>query len=100
DARASVSGAAVRDAGYDRTPAQGARALKAAQRSLLRAYRKYPVVIEVELGKTRHYPAFQFRDGKIIDALAEINRMFATTYADTDPTLLASALLDWWQTSH
>src|SRR5699024_4745861 len=42
----------------------------------------------------------QFRDGKIIDALAEINRMFVTTYADTDPTLLASALLDWWQTSH
>ena len=26
--------------------------------------------------------------------------MFVTTYADTDPTLLASALLDWWQTSH
>ncbi|MFX4270875.1 Abi family protein [Propionibacteriaceae bacterium Y1685] len=100
ETRASLTGAEVIDAEYDRTPEQAARAMKAAQRSLLRAYRKYQVVIEVELGKTRHYPAFQFRDGKIIDALAEINRMFATTYADTDPTLLASALLDWWQTSH
>lgn len=74
--------------------------MKAAQRSLLRAYRKHQVVIEIELGKTKHYPAFQFRDGKIIDALAEINKTFATAYADTDPTLLAAALLDWWQTPH
>src|SRR5699024_1793095 len=99
ETRASLTGAEVIDAEYDRTPEQAARAMKAAQRSLLRAYRKYQVVIEVELGKTRHYPAFQFRDGKIIDALAEINRMFATTYADTDPTLLASAMLDWWPPS-
>ena len=58
--------------------------MKAAQRSLLRAYRKHQVVIEIELGKTKHYPAFQFRDGKIIDALTEINKTFATAYADTD----------------
>lgn len=46
----------------------------------------------------KHYPAFQFRDGKIIDALAEINKAFVTACGDAQPTLVAAALLDWWQT--
>jgi hypothetical protein len=45
-----------------------------AQRGLLRTYLKYEVVIEIELGRTKYYPAFQFRGGKVIDALAEINK--------------------------
>lgn len=100
ETRAALTRAEVAGTEHYRTPEEAARAMKAAQRSLLRAYRKHQVVIEIELGKTKHYPAFQFRDGKIIDALAEINKTFATAYADTDPTLLAAALLDWWQTPH
>lgn len=70
------------DAERTRTPAQAARAKKAAQRSLLRTYLKHNVVIEVELGGTKFYPAFQFRDGKIIDALAEINQALAPRAAE------------------
>lgn len=100
ETRAALTRAEVTEAEHDRTPEQAARAMKAAQRSLLRTYLRYRVVIEVELGKTKHYPAFQFRDGKIIDALAEINKAFAATCDDADPTRLAAALLDWWQTPH
>ena len=69
DARAALTRAEVARTEHYRTPEEAARAMKAAQRSLLRAYRKHQVAIEIELGKTKHYPAFQFRDGKIIDAL-------------------------------
>lgn len=96
--RASLTGAEVIDAERTRTPAQAARAKKAAQRSLLRTYLKHDVVIEVELGGTKFYPAFQFRDGKIIDALAEINQALARSCGGSDPTDVARALLDWWQT--
>jgi hypothetical protein len=71
-----------------------------AQRGLLRTYLKYEVVIEIELGRTKYYPAFPFRGGKIIDALAEINKAHATFCGDAHPTLVATALLDWWQTPH
>jgi hypothetical protein len=67
---------------------------------LLRTYLKYEVVIEIELGRTKYYPAFPFRGGKIIDALAEINKAHATFCGDAHPTLVATALLDWWQTPH
>lgn len=100
ETRAALTRAEVTEAERERTPEQAARALKAAQRSLLRAYLKHRVVIEVELGKTKHYPAFQFRDGGIIDTLAEINKAFADACEDADPTRLAAALLDWWQTPH
>ncbi|WP_255574482.1 hypothetical protein [Austwickia sp. TVS 96-490-7B] len=36
--------------------------------------RSRAVVIEIKLGETKFYPAFQFRYGKIVDALAEINQ--------------------------
>jgi abortive infection bacteriophage resistance protein len=100
ETRARLTRAEVTEAAYDRTSEQAARAMKAAQRSLLRTYLKYRVVIEVELGKTKHYPTFQFRDGRIIDALAEINKAFADACGDADPTQRAAALLDWWQTPH
>lgn len=100
ETRASLTGAEVIDAERTRTPAQAARAKKAAQRSLLRTYLKHNVVIEVELGGTKFYPAFQFRDGKIIDALAEINQALARSCGGSDPTDVARALLDWWQTPH
>lgn len=98
ETRASLTRAEVIDEERTRTPAQAARAKKAAQRSLLRTYLKHDVVIEVELGGTKFYPAFQFRDGKIIDALAEINQALARSCGDSDPTDVARALLDWWQT--
>lgn len=100
ETRASLTGAEVIDEKQTRTPAQAARAKKAAQRTLLRTYLKYDVVIEVVLGGTKFYPAFQFRDGKIVDALAEINQTLARSCAGSDPTDVARALLDWWQTPH
>ncbi|WP_454295390.1 Abi family protein [Salana multivorans] len=100
ETRAALTRAEITEAERERTPEQSTRAMKAAQRSLLRTYLKYRVVIEVELGKTKHYPALQFRDGKIIDALAEINKAFAAACEDADPTRAAAALLDWWQTPH
>ncbi|MDN5599538.1 MAG: Abi family protein [Brachybacterium sp.] len=100
ETRASLTEAEVIESERTRTPAQAARAKKAAQRSLLRTYLKHDVVIEVELGETKFYPAFQFRDGKIVDALAEINQALARSCGDTDHTDIARALLDWWQTPH
>lgn len=67
---------------------------------MLRSYLKHDVVIEVVLGGTKFYPAFQFRDGKIIDALAEINQELTRSCEDLDSTDIARALLDWWQTPH
>ncbi|MBF0695943.1 Abi family protein [Actinomyces bowdenii] len=100
ETRTALTCADVTESDHDRSPEKAERAMKAAQRSLLRTYRKHRVVIEVELGRTRHYPAFQFRDGRIIDAVAEINKVLAAACEDADPTLVAAALLDWWQTPH
>lgn len=100
EARAGLLGAAVEDVSVARTAGHEERATKAAQRRLLRTYRAYRVVIEVELGGAKHYPAFQFRDGTIIDALAEINKHLAERCGEAHPAYVASALLDWWQTPH
>lgn len=83
-----------------RTSAQLSAAKRGAQKSLLRTYLQYRVVIEIRLGETKFYPAFQFRDGKIIDALAEINQKLASSCGDAEGTTVARALLDWWQTPH
>lgn len=83
------------------TPEQEARAKNASQRNLLKTYLHYNVVIEIEAGGAKYYPKFQFRGGKIIEPLAEINRaLFARCSVDANPTLVAAALLDWWQTPH
>ncbi|MBI9115937.1 Abi family protein [Sanguibacter suaedae] len=100
ETRASLTEAEVIESERTRTPAQAARAKKAAQRSLLRTYLKHRVVIEVELGETKFYPAFQFRDGRIVDALAEINKELASSCGGSETTEVARALLDWWQTPH
>ncbi len=98
ETRAALSSAEITDPERERSPEQYRRAKKAAQRSLLRTYLKYQVVIEVELGKTKHYPAFQFRDGKIIDVLAETNKVMVAACGEASPARVAAALLDWWQT--
>lgn len=100
ETRASLTEAKVHDPERSRTPEEATRAKKAAQRDLLRTYLKYDVVIEVELGETKFYPAFQFRDGEIVNALAEINQELASSCEGSDPTDVAKALLDWWQTPH
>ncbi|MFE6967788.1 Abi family protein [Isoptericola sp. NPDC057653] len=97
-ARATLTAAEPKPKAEPRSPDQLAAARRGAQKSLLRTYLKYGVVIEVELGKTKYYPAFQFRDGAIIDALAEINQALVTSCDDEDPTCVAAGLLDWWQT--
>ncbi|QGK68827.1 Abi family protein [Allosaccharopolyspora coralli] len=99
-ARAALTAAQPTPTDKQRTPGQLAAAKRGAQKSLLRTYLRYEVVIEIELGGTKHYPAFQFRDGRIIDALAEINKAFAAACSDARPVLVTSALLDWWQTPH
>lgn len=83
-----------------RTLKQQAAATRAAQKSLLRKYLRDQTVIEIELGGTKYYPAFQFRDGKIIDALANINQKLALSCGDGERTVVAKALLDWWLTPH
>jgi len=93
----------ARIAGVDelQTPEQEARAKKAAQRKLLKTYLHYNVVIEIEAGGAKYYPKFQFQGGKIIDALAEINKsLSARCTVDAHPAQVAAALLDWWQTPH
>lgn len=100
DARAALTAAEPKTKAEPRTPDQLAAAKRGAQKSLLRAYLQHDVVIEVVIGETKFYPAFQFRDGKIIDALAEINRTFARSCENSGSTGIAKALLDWWQTPH
>lgn len=82
------------------TPKQLKNAMDKAQKELLRTYRRHQVVIEIELGGTKFYPVFQFRDGKIIDALADINQKLTRSCGDVGRTEVAKALLGWWQTPH
>ena len=42
-------------------------------REMLRAYKRYGVVIGCELGDTTYYPVFQFVDGAIRPEVADIN---------------------------
>jgi len=84
----------------ERTPEQHAGATISTKKELLRTYRHHKVLIEIELGKTKYYPKFQFREGKIIDALAEVNKELSERCGEADPVQIAAALLDWWQTPH
>jgi excisionase family DNA binding protein len=99
EARAALDAAKAKPADK-RTSAQQQAAKRAAQKDLLRTYLRYQVVVEIELGRTKYYPKFQFRDGKIVDALAEINKRFADACGGVSPAQRASAILDWWQTPH
>ncbi|MGP6172181.1 Abi family protein [Microbacterium sp. A204] len=98
EARSALTAAEVAEPNKDRSEAEWERALKAAQRKLLGTYLHHNVLIEIELGGAKHYPAFQFRGGKIIDALAEINQTLFARCGEVDSTETAGALLDWWQT--
>jgi len=100
ETRAGLYAAEPRESKTPRTSAQQAAAKNGAQKDLLRTYCRYKVVIEVELGAAKYYPAFQFRNGKIIDALAETNQELAARCVDVRPVQVAAALLDWWQTPH
>ncbi|AOY70801.1 Abortive infection bacteriophage resistance protein [Arthrobacter sp. ZXY-2] len=100
ETRAGLTGADATGTGQSGTPEHAEREKKRARHKLLKDYLRYRVVIEIELGGTKFYPAFQFRDGKIIDALAEINRKHALACGESDPARIAAALLDWWQTPH
>lgn len=100
EARAALYAARAKPADNERTEAQQQAAKRAAQKDLLRTYLRYQVVVEIELGETKYYPRFQFRDGKIIDSLAEINKRFAEACGDAHPAQRASAILDWWQAPH
>ncbi|MGH3976191.1 MAG: Abi family protein [Pseudonocardiaceae bacterium] len=100
DTRAALVGAEVKASEVPRNPEQEQRAKSAAQRKLLKDYRRYNVIVEIVVGETKYYPTFQFRDGKIIDALAEVNKTLSEKCVDAHPVDVASALLDWWQTPH
>ena len=99
-AREALTAAEPKPKAEPRTSAQLIAAKRGAQKSLLRTYLKHQVVIEIGLGGTKFYPNFQFRDGKIVDALADINQELASSCGDAEPTGVARALLDWWQTPH
>lgn len=98
--RAALTAAKPKHSDKPRTLQQLEGARRGAQKSLLRTYLRYEVVIEIVLGETKYYPAFQFRDGKIIDALAEINKTLAARCPGAPPARRAEALVDWWQTPH
>ena len=100
NAREALTSAEPKPKTEPRTLDQQAAATRAAQKSLLRKYLQDQTVIEIELGGTKYYPAFQFRDGKIIDALADINQKLALSCGDAERTIVAKALLDWWLTPH
>ncbi|MEG9246838.1 Abi family protein [Arthrobacter sp. Soc17.1.1.1] len=100
ETRAVLTGAEMNEAVQVQTPEQAEREKSRARHKLLKTYLRYRVVIEIELGARKHYPAFQFRDGKIIDALAEINRTLTLACGESHPAWIAAALLDWWQTPH
>lgn len=97
-ARAALFNAEVEPSDSPRTLEQEGRAIKAAQRKLLRTYLHYDVLIEIDLGGAKYYPDFQFRDGLIINALAEINKELSSRCVDVSAVQIAAALLDWWQT--
>lgn len=98
--RAALVGAELEATGTPPTSEQEGRARKKAQRQLLKTYRHFGVVLEVEIGGAKYYPAFQFRDGKIIDALAEVNKFLSDKCVGAQSVHVTAALLDWWQTPH
>jgi abortive infection bacteriophage resistance protein len=97
EARELLTSAAPRASVEPRTPGQERSATAAARRTLLKDYRRYNTLIEISLAGVRHFPAFQFRHGAIIDPLAEINKTFLDANAGVSPLRAHAALLDWWQ---
>lgn len=67
---------------------------------MLRTYIRYKAVIEIKLGGMRFFPSFQLRNGKIIDALGNINHEFILSREGRNPIRVSKDLLDWWQTPH
>lgn len=96
--RELLTAAEPRPVDQPRTPSQLAAARRGAQKELLRTYRNFHVIIEITLGGTRYYPAFQFRDGAIIDALAEINLSLWRSMGSVSSVRVAAAQLEWWDT--
>ncbi|MFJ2617701.1 Abi family protein [Glutamicibacter sp. NPDC087344] len=92
--RAALTAAQV----HTDSSATSPRSLAAAQRTQLRTYLHYDCLIEINIGKTKHYPQFQFRDGKIIDAVGDITQQLIRRAGDVEETTLAEALVTWWQT--
>ncbi|NHI16257.1 Abi family protein [Microbacterium excoecariae] len=64
---------------------------------LLKTYRHFNTVVEIPLAGVNYFPEFQFRDGAVIDALAEINKRFIDEHSHHDHLVVHSALLHWWQ---
>lgn len=99
-AREALTSAVVKPSETPRTPEQEAAAKRTAQKNLLRTYLRFDVVIEIKVGQTKYYPKFQFRNGAIINALAEVNKTLTARCTSTERVQVSAALLDWWQTPH
>ena len=99
-AREALTAADPETKSVSRTPEQLAAAKRSAQKSWLRYHLKRRAVIEIELGGMKFYPSFQFRDGRIIGALAAINEELASSCSDAEQADIARVLLDWWQSPH
>lgn len=96
--RASLTGAEVLPEKLSNDERKNELAHKAARYQLLRTYLRYGCLIEIDLGKTKHYPQFQFRDGKMIDAVGDTNQQLTRRANGAEKTALAQALITWWQT--
>ncbi len=65
-------------------------------REMLRAYKRYGVVIGCELGDTTYYPVFQFVDGAIRPEVADINLKLRNRCQESDDLRITASLIEWW----
>lgn len=100
EARELLTSAVPRESAHPRTADLEKSATAAARRTLLKDYRHFNTLIEISLAGVRYFPEFQFRDGAIIDPLAEINKRFLDANTEIPSVRAHAALLDWWQRPH
>lgn len=65
-------------------------------REMLRAYKRYGVIIGCELGDTTYYPVFQFVDGAIRPEVADINLKLRNRCQESDDLRITASLIEWW----
>lgn len=69
------------------------------RQSWLRYLTKNSALVAVSYGGTKLYPRFQFRDGDVIPAVADLNeKLFRRLAGDTERAEVSWDVLEWWIT--
>lgn len=69
------------------------------RQSWLRYLTKNSALVAVSYGGTKLYPRFQFRDGDVIPAVADLNeKLFRRLAGDTERAQVSWDVLEWWIT--